>query len=111
MACKCKNVIPQSRECYDRMITVEIPPHMKSYQESRLETGLSTNVSIDPCIYNEICELWEAGITTYGSCCGHNITESFVNVAECNIDKMLKMGYIQNHWDNKRKDTFRLKSV
>lgn len=111
MACKCKNVIPQSKECYDRMITVEIPPHMKSYRDNRVKVGLSSKISIDPCVYDEICDLWEKGIVTYGCCCGHNLTESFVNVAESNIDEMLKMGYEQNHTDKSRKDTFRLKSA
>jgi len=111
MACKCKNITPQSRECYDQMITVEIPPHMKSYRDNRLKVGLSSKVSIDPCIYDEIHKLWKKGITTYGSCCGHNITKSFVNVAEWNIKQMIDMGYIQNHRDKNRKDTFRLKNT
>jgi len=92
------------------MITVEIPEHMKEYRDNRVNAGLSSKISIDPCIYNEICELWKLEIITYGSCCGHNKRESFVNVADENISQMLEMGYIQNHHDKNRKDTFRLKS-
>ena len=109
--CNCKNIEPQSQECYTQMITVEIPPHMESYKLAREKEGLSNLVSIDPCIYTEICELWGLGIVTYGSCCGHNKFESFVNVVEKDIEKMLELGYIQNHWDKERKDTFKLKSV
>lgn len=93
------------------MITIEIPQHMESYKKAREKEGLSSLVSIDPCIFKEISKLWELGITTYGSCCGHNKLPSFVNVAEKDIEKMLKFGYIQNHWDKERKDTFKLKSV
>lgn len=111
MACNCKNITPQSVECYAQMIVVEIPAHMKAYKDNRLKLSLSSKICIDPCIYEEIYMLWDSGITTYGSCCGHNVNESFVNVAECDINKMIKMGYKQNHTDNDRKDTFKLKST
>ena len=111
MACKCINIIPQSKECYDQMVLVEIPPHMEVYRKNRMKEGFSSIIPIDPCIYDEICDLWDKGIITYGCCCGHNKFESFVNVAECNIEQMLQMGYIQNHYDKNRKDTFRLKSA
>ena len=109
MSCKCKTIVPQSVECYAQMITVEIPEHMDAYKQRRLKAGLSSKVSIDPCIYDEICFLWKNGIITYGSCCGHNIHESFVNVADENINKMIDMGYVMNHPDKTRRDTFRLK--
>ena len=107
--CNCENITPQSKECYSQMITVEIPEHMKEYRNNRVKAGLSSKISIDPCIYDEICELWKLGIITYGSCCGHNKQESFVNVDESNISKMLEMNYVQNHHDKTRKDTFKLK--
>lgn len=92
------------------MITVEIPKHMESYKKARLKNNLSKLISIDPCIYDEICDLWSKGIITYGSCCGHNKTESMVNVDNSNISQMIDLGYIQNHLDVERKDTFRLKT-
>ena len=109
--CSCINIIPQSQECYDQMITVGIPPHMETYRKNRINSGLGGMVSIDPCIYKEILELWSKGIVTYGSCCGHNIMESMVNVDESNIEQMIEMGYVQNHTDKSRKDTFKLKSA
>ncbi|MCK9273343.1 hypothetical protein M0P65_07445 [Candidatus Gracilibacteria bacterium] len=84
---------------------------MSKYKESRIKNGLSDKVSIDPCIIEEIKELWNKGIITYGSCCGHNLYESFVNVDESNIEQMLSMGYVMNHKDKSRKDTFRLKMI
>lgn len=93
------------------MITVETPAHMGAYREARINEGLSDQVSIDPCIYEEICYLWDEGIVTYGSCCGHNLTEAMVNVDEESIPVMLAMGYVQNHTDPDRKDTFRLQSA
>ena len=111
MACDCKNITPQSRECYDQMIVVDIPAHMDGYRNARLKAGLSSQICIDPCIYDEIKSLWNAGIYTYGSCCGHNLNESFVTVAEKDIAKMMEMGYVQNHPDKSRIDTFKLKSA
>jgi hypothetical protein len=91
-----------------RMIAVDIHAHMNSYKEARLRAGLSSKISIDPCIYPEIVFLWSKGVVTYGSCCGHNNIESMVNVSEESIRIMLDLGYTQNYG---RKDTFRLKSV
>lgn len=109
--CKCKNIELGSRECYSQMKTVKIPSHMISYKKARLKNGLSNFICIDPCIFNEIKHLWKLGIITYGSCCGHNKLESFVNVDKNNIQQMLNLGYVQNHKNKERKDTFKLKSV
>ena len=109
--CNCKNIEPQTAECYSNMITVDIPEHMADYKNNRLKDGLSDKISIDPCIYDELMFLWSNGVKTYGSCCGHNKKEPFVNVAADDIQKMLELGYKQNHPDNKRKDTFKLKST
>jgi len=109
--CNCKNITPQTKDCYSQMITVEIPDHMASYRESRLKAGLSSEVSIDPCIFEEIKELWSEGIITHGSCCGHNKFESMVNVDESNSQQMIDMGYVMNHTDKSRVDTFKMKSA
>ena len=109
MKCNCKDIIVQSQECYDQMVCFEIPAHMNSYKEARLKAGLSSGVCIDPCIVDEIQYLWSLGVITYGSCCGHNKLEPMVNVDDKNIEQMLNLGYVQNHPDPKRKDTFKLK--
>lgn len=92
--CICKGIEFGSKECYDQQIFI-----------------VSKNISVDPCIYNELTYLWRLGITTYGSCCGHNKVQSMVNVDKKDIDFMLALGYEQNHPDKDRKDTFKLKSA
>lgn len=109
--CNCINIIPGNKECYAQMITIEIPKHMESYKNRRVKNGLPSTICIDPCIIDEMKMLWSKGIITYGCCCGHNILESMVNVDDNNIEQMLKMGYVQNHHDKTRKDTFRLKTI
>lgn len=99
--CDCKNVEIGS---YKAAITVKRPPHMISKIKGDM-------VSIDSCILKEIQYLWSLGITTYGCCCGHNKVESMVNVDDKDIDKMLELGYVQNHPDKTRKDTFKLKTT
>jgi hypothetical protein len=93
------------------MVTVKIPSHMGKYETSREKKGLTNLISIDPCILDEIKYLWSLGFITYGSCCGHNVKEPFVNVSQDSIPLMNHLGYIENHSDKNRKDTFRLKSV
>lgn len=109
--CSCNNILPGSEECYNQQIVLNIPKHMESYKQYKLKNGLSSTICIDPCIVDEIKYLWSLGVTTYGCCCGHNILDSMVNVDEKDIVLMLTLSYEQNHIDQSRKDTFRLKSV
>ncbi|HBM3190509.1 hypothetical protein [Klebsiella michiganensis] len=48
---------------------------------------------IDACIFSEVLGLWEAGITTIESCCGHNKASSYIAVAEADAGKMRELGY------------------
>ena len=109
--CNCNNIDFGSTENFAQQVEVPIPEHMKTYKDARLQNGQSPTVCIDPCIVDEVKELWRLGITTYGSCCGHNKAESFVNVGDSDVDRMLELGYIQNHSAIIRMDTFKLKSV
>lgn len=109
--CNCKPNITEE-ERYAQQIFIE--PPFPAYVANRRAAGLSGTVCIDPCILDEIKELWARGILTLGCCCGHNEPWPcfpFVNIADENIDQMIELGYIQEHWDKERKDTFRLKSV
>lgn len=108
--CNCKPNITED-ERHAQQITLY--PPFPQYVANRKAVGLSGLVCIDPCIMEEIQMLWDKGIMTYGCCCGHNQPpmEPYVNVDDENIDQMLAMGYVQEHWDKERKDTFRLKSV
>lgn len=59
-------------------------------------------VGIDSCIFSEIIGLWEQGITTIESCCGHRKAESYVAVAEKDVVKMIQLGYLQHiHHESK----------
>lgn len=110
--CNCDPNITEEQR-YAQQIVIEVP--FAEYTENRKAAGLSGTACIDPCIMEEIQYLWDAGILTHGCCCGHNDPDPrvfpFVNVADENIQQMLDMGYIQQHCDKTRKDTFRLKSV
>ncbi|MBZ7124663.1 hypothetical protein [Klebsiella grimontii] len=48
---------------------------------------------IDACILSEVVGLWEAGITTIESCCGHNKASSYIAVAEEDAGRMRALGY------------------
>lgn len=109
--CNCKNITPASPEAFAQQIVLPIPPHMSKYSEAREKAGLDPTVCIDPCIVDEIQDLWSKGIITYGCCCGHNLHESFVNVDNSHVELMISLGYKMNHEDKTRKDTFKLKSA
>lgn len=52
------------------------------------------DVLIERCILNEIKALWNKGIKTYCSCCGHGLPyNAFITVAKEDADKMTEMGY------------------
>jgi len=109
--CKCKPGM-NDVERYALQIVVEFPIH-KIEKEVYDRYKVRKTVCIDPCIIDEIQMLWDKGILTMGCCCGHNNPKwhPFVNVADEHIDQMLAMGYVQQHYDPTRKDTFRLKSA
>ncbi|MFS0489911.1 hypothetical protein [Leadbetterella byssophila] len=108
--CDCPDgIFENDLERFKRTSLLELP--FNKERERRLKNGLTSTVTIDTCIVEEIEYLWSLGIVTLGCCCGHNKTQSMVNVADENIQDMLDMGYIQNHPDPSRKDTFRLKSA
>lgn len=82
--CECKNV-----ECgtYKNTVIVNAPriyndkfPNIKEIQ-------------LDKCIAKEIEYLWNKGIITMASCCGHNRTDGFISVLEEYIPKMKELGY------------------
>jgi hypothetical protein len=93
MGCNCVGITPQTEECYAQTIMVKIPRHMSAYKAARMKAGLSDHICIDPCIYDQILSLWDKGIITLGSCCGHNKYNAYVGVSNACVDKMLKMGY------------------
>jgi hypothetical protein len=76
---------------------INIP--MGSYKNaSAVTTPSGSIIDLDNCILDEVKGLWELGITTVESCCGHNVTDGYILVDEKSIWKMLAVGY-KNHSD------------
>lgn len=53
-------------------------------------------VDIDACLVSEVVTLWQEGVTTIESCCGHNKARSYIAVTRGSVDKMLDMGYVSD---------------
>lgn len=49
---------------------------------------------IDACLVSEVVGLWQQGITTIESCCGHGKASSYIAVIPDDDGKMLALGYI-----------------
>ena len=72
-------------------------------QVSMLNPWTDKLVCIDVCIATEIGFLWNNGVKTLNSCCGHNIPMDYIHshcqggsivVEEENIQKMKELGYM-----------------
>ena len=82
-------------------------PVMEEYRKNRAKSGLPTwGVSLDRCLANQIISLWNAGIKTYGCCCGHGENAGWINVAPEDFEKAIELGWKEHdlHGSN-RKDT------
>ena len=51
-------------------------------------------VQIDSCIALEVVQLWDKGIDTLESCCGHNKAAGYIAVNDYDCINMLNLGYI-----------------
>lgn len=101
--CDCKNIEFGS---YANTVVVLLP-----FPTPRFPVVGTKQINLDRCIALEIIDLWNKGIETHESCCGHNKATSYVSVPERHVDEMLALGYVQNHPDKSRKDVFKLKSA
>lgn len=90
MSCDCEDVKIGTHEA---TVAVELPGHMSEYRQARVEDGLSPKVSIDRCLVPEVRKLWGQGVSTRGSCCGHNKKPGYIAVAEEDVPKMKRLGY------------------
>ena len=110
--CKCVNVRIQS---YSNQTVLYYPDWFKSSLKIRA-------AGIDNCLLEEIKWLWENGIQTTESCCGHNQAQGYISVLEEHAPKMHELGYeLRQHpvfrnrsgWDENgyRADVFKPKSV
>lgn len=58
-----------------------------------LKESYPNGVCIDVCIALEITNLWNAGVKTLNSCCGHGATAASIVVADESINEMIELGY------------------
>lgn len=76
-------------------------------------TEVINGVEIDKCLIPEIKWLWNNGIETLASCCGHNKIEPTIIVKSKYIDKMKQLGYknIINYIYPEKKNLFLAKTI
>lgn len=109
LMCDCENVEMGS---YDNTVLLGFYPCMREYRKNRLKADLSDyGITVDKCIANEIINLWENGIRTLGSCCGHNKVKGMINVHPKDFSKAISMGYEKYVFENnpERNDTVHTK--
>ncbi|MCK4822347.1 hypothetical protein KA005_41675 [bacterium] len=99
---------------YDNMLLLGYYPCMREYAENRKTAGLSNyGIGVDKCIVAQVVNLWEAGIRTYGCCCGHNKTPGFINLDERDFSKALELGWGKYEYpnDKNRCDTVKTRNI
>lgn len=52
------------------------------------------SVWCDSCLVPEVMDLWESGVVTVASCCGHRTTIPVISVSTPQIQLMKSMGYV-----------------
>ena len=88
---------------YDNALTLVFP-----FPTQRFPTVGTKKVQIDKCIALEVIELWNKGVETVESCCGHNKTTGYISVCDYAIQYMIDNGYVKYP---DKEDTFYPKSV
>lgn len=86
--CNCKP--DQQVGTFRNVVTIpkiDMPSHMQNYLETK------DAISIDRCILWEVLRLWNYGITTTWSCCGHNTENGMIGVIDEDVPKMFILGY------------------
>lgn len=81
MRCGCVGVAFGS---YDNTVELWPPPQ---FGFTRVPLG------IDRCIALEVLDLWQAGIKTLASCCGHNKGSAIISVVPEHAQMMVERGY------------------
>jgi len=80
--CHCENVEFQS---YDNVVSMKAPFPVPNHPDGW--------VCIDTCIATAIGYLWNQGVVTINSCCGHSKSKPTVVVEKGSIEKMKELGY------------------
>lgn len=91
MSCTCVNIQPAT---YAREVLVSVPDFMRGRALGCYV--IRDQIGIDACLLDEIRALWDAGITTTGCCCGHQVMRDFAYIGvadESDVAKMKQLGY------------------
>ncbi len=89
--CDCDNIEIGS---YDNTIILGYYPCMREYRDSRMSKGFPPNgIAVDKCIANDVISLWQLGIRTFGSCCGHNKTQPYIDIHEEDFEQAVFYGW------------------
>lgn len=107
--CRCVDV---SLGSYSNTTLLGYYPVMREYHDNRVEAGMSDyGICVDSCIVDQVVLLWENGVRTYGSCCGHNKVQGMINVDERDYEKAISLGFEPYVFSNEpsRKDTVKTK--
>jgi len=91
--CNCKNIYIGN---YKRQVSMKDPFNTRNRNDGW--------VCIDICICQEIAELWNNGIRTIESCCGHNTKDGYIITLIEDKEKMMRLGYTRHkQWDHSEK--------
>lgn len=101
-----------SEELFSKSEILKVPSDV-DIKTNCNERRLKKQITVDPCLAEEIEYLWGQGIVTTGCCCGHNIGFAYIGVEEEFIPKMKELGYKTqlNPMDVTREDSFIPKSL
>lgn len=91
MSCKCISCNQPREGQTDGQVVLDPNEYFQWASVARL-------VSVDACIAEDIRRLWEAGVLTKGSCCGHNKRNPDVVLDE-GVDPRLAIGILGKGWD------------
>ena len=108
--CHCVNVAMGS---YDNQVELPAPQHLIEWAEKVNFSlgGERKTVCVDKCLEAEVKQLWAAGITTTGCCCGHGSDVMFIGVVKEDVEKMKAMGYEPVKFNTDGKMEFIPKSI
>lgn len=93
-----KTQCPNEFGTYKGNVYLDFPEHMLLVNGGFYHTKVGCLVDI--CIADEIKDLWNKGISTYASCCGHGLIASSVIVDRKDVNVMKSLGYVRNESRN-----------
>lgn len=74
---------------YKNTLLLPRPKHM-------YPTGKSDWITVDKCVVEEVLHLWNQGIWTLESCCGHTRLRGYIAVKDESRHAMLSLGYVED---------------